>query len=441
VLNLFQSYILDNKLLNRDHKVIVAVSGGIDSVVMLNLFILSGYSCAIAHCNFKLREEDSDLDETFVQELAEKNNIPFYSVSFNTEEYAENNRISIQMAARELRYDWFEDLRNKLHYDYIATAHNKNDVVETFFINLSRGTGIRGLSGISAKSGRIIRPLLFLEREDIEKYAKSNNLSWREDISNSQTKYARNKIRHFIIPAFRELNQGFVDTMWNNISRLREIEEIYLNSLERTKKEIVVKGKEFAWISINEIKKFDPIFTWLFELLVDFDFSAPVVKDISKNLDSPPGRQFFSPTHRLVKDRDKLIIHPLKEITAKRFYIEDPSQDITEPVQLELSILTDFDRSGIPDDPYIAWLDLDTLEFPLMIRRWETGDYFMPLGMNNMKKLSDFFINNKVSLPEKENTWLLVSGNKIAWIIGKRIDNRFKISPETSRVLEIRFIN
>jgi len=419
---------------------LLAVSGGIDSVVMLDLFIRSGYTCSIAHCNFKLREEDSDLDESFVQELAAKNNIPFYSVSFNTEEYADNNRISIQMAARELRYDWFEDLRNKLQYDLIATAHNKNDVVETFFINLTRGTGIRGLSGISVKSDKIIRPLLFLEREDIEDYAKSNNLAWREDITNSQTKYARNKIRHFIIPAFRELNQGFVDTMWDNIHRLREIEGIYLNSLERTKKEIVVRGKEFAWISIHEIRKLTPLFTWLFELLVDFDFTAPVVRDISRNLDSIPGKKYFSPTHRLIKDRDKLIIQPLKRIASKRYYIEDPLQLITEPVQMELSIQTDFNLEDIPGDPLIAHLDLDLLDFPLMIRKWEPGDYFMPLGMNNMKKLSDFFINNKFSLPEKENTWLLVSDNKITWIIGKRIDNRFKVTPETSRILQIRLI-
>jgi len=441
LLTLFQSYINKHNLFSKNDKILLTISGGIDSVVMLDLFIRAGYSCAIAHCNFKLRGEESDQDEIFVRELAEKNHIPFYTTSFRTEEYAENNRISIQMAARELRYDWFEDLREKLHYDYVATAHNKNDVVETFFINLARGTGIRGLSGIPPKSGTVVRPLLFLEREDIEEYAKADNLSWREDSSNSQTKYSRNKIRHFIIPGFLELNPGFVDTMWDNINRLREIEGIYLNSLERMKKEIVIKGKEFAWIPINEINKLEPLFTWLYELLIDFDFSAHVVRDIARNLDTGSGKQFFSPTHRLVKDRDKLIIHPLKNTISKRFYIDDPAQDLSDPLQLELSIITEFDKSEIPKDPHIAWFDLDQLEFPLMIRKWEAGDYFMPLGMNNMKKLSDFFIDNKFSLPEKENTWLLVSGTKISWVIGKRIDNRYKVSPETTRILQIQLIS
>ena len=438
MLSLFQSYILDNNLVSPGHKILLAVSGGIDSVVMLDLFTRSGYYCAIAHCNFKLRDEESDMDELFVRDLAGKYNIPFYTKAFNTADHADNNRISIQMAARELRYDWFEDLRNELHYDYIATAHNKNDAIETFFINLSRGTGIRGLSGITPKSGQILRPLLFLEREDIEEYAKLNEIPWREDSSNSQTKYARNKIRHLIIPGFQELNPGFINTMWENIGRLREIEGIYLHSLERTKKEILIKGNEFAWIPIQEISKLEPQFTWLFELLADFDFTAPVVRDISKNLYSTPGKQFFSHTHRLVKDRDKLIIHPLKDHSAKRYYIDDPSQDTDEPIHLELTILTEFNKSEIPKDPHIAWLDLDQLEFPLMIRKWETGDYFIPLGMNNMKKLSDFFIDNKFSLPEKENTWLLVSGGKIAWVIGERIDDRYKISQNTGRILQIR---
>jgi len=439
VLTLFESYILDHKLFSRNDKLLLAVSGGVDSVVMLDLFIRAEYSCTVAHCNFKLRGEESDSDEIFVKELAEKHKILFYSKSFNTIDYANNNRISIQMAARELRYEWFEDLRVELNCDYIATAHNKNDVIETFFINLTRGTGIRGLTGIPPKSDSIVRPLIFFEREDIYEYAKSNELSWREDSSNSQTKYSRNKIRHFIIPGFQELNPGFIDTMWNNSMRLREIEGIYLNALERIKKEIIVRGKEFAWIPIHEINKLDPLFTWLYELLVDFDFPAPVVRDIAKNLNSTSGKQFFSPTHRLVKDRDKLIIHPLKDTTSKRYYIEDPSQDIDEPVKLELSILTEFDKSDIPGDPNIAWLDLDQLEFPLMIRKWESGDYFMPLGMKNMKKLSDFFIDNKFSLPEKENIWLLVSGTKIAWVIGKRIDNRYKVRLETSRILQIRY--
>lgn len=438
MLSLFQSYILDHKLFNHNHKIIVAVSGGIDSVVLLDLLIRTGYFCSIAHCNFMLRNEASDADELFVEQLSQKYNIPFYTKSFNTLEYSESNHISIQMAARELRYEWFEDLRNEVDYDYIATAHNKNDVAETFFINLVRGTGIRGLSGIPPGSGHILRPLIFFEREDIRAYAEKYGLSWREDITNSQTKYSRNKIRHHIIPAFQELNPGFINTMWENVKRLREIEGIYLNSLERTKKEMIIRTEDQVWISIDDIMKLEPRFTWVYELLSDFDFTPHVIKDILKNLHSTSGKQFFSPTHRLVKDREKLIIQPLRDKSLKRYYIEDPARDVTEPIKMELTVLTDFDKSEIPNDESIAWLDLNKLDFPLLIRKWETGDYFIPLGMRNMKKLSDFFIDKKLSLPDKENIWLLVSGTKIVWIIGKRIDNRFRIDSDTERILQIR---
>lgn len=440
MLSLFQTRILDNQLFSYDHKIILAVSGGIDSIVMLDLFMKSGYSCCIAHCNFKLRNEDSNLDELFVRQLSEKYNIPFYSKTFDTLEYSETNRLSIQMAARELRYEWFEDLRNEIKYDFIATAHNKNDVTETFFINLSRGTGIRGLSGIPPKSDRLVRPLIFFEREDIQNYAEQNELNWREDITNSQTKYSRNKIRHHIIPAFKELNPGFVNTMWENINRLQQAEGIYLSSLQKVKERMLVRTKDHIWISVPEIKKLEPTFTWLYELLSDFDFSASVVKNILKNLDSISGKQFLSPTHRLVKDREKLIIQPLKSQIFKRYYIDDLTQDLQEPLKLELTIINNFNKSKISNDPDTAWLDLDKLEFPLLIRKWEAGDYFIPLGMKNMKKLSDFFIDNKLSLPEKENIWLLLSGTKIAWVIGKRIDDRFKISHETQRVLQIHII-
>lgn len=438
VLSSFQSGILNNHLFSYNDRIILAVSGGIDSVVMLDLFMRAGYTCCIAHCNFKLRNEDSDKDEAFVRQLAEKYNIPFYRKSFNTIEYSELNNLSIQMAARELRYEWFEDLKNELNYDYIATAHNKNDLAETFFINLVRGTGIRGLTGIPPKSGHLLRPLIFFEREDILSYAGQNQLLWREDITNSQTKYSRNKIRHHIIPAFKELNPAFISTMAENIGRLRQIEDIYLSSLEKVKKEIIVREKDHAWISLDDIKRLEPAFTWLYEILLDFDFSPYVVKDILKNLDSISGKQFLSPSHRIVKDREKLIIQALRKQSFKRYYIEDPSQDIDEPIKMELSILNNFIKPEIPKDPDIAWLDMDNLEFPLLIRKWEAGDYFMPLGMKNMKKLSDFFIDNKLSLPEKENIWLLLSGTKIVWIIGKRIDNRFRVTEKTSRILQIR---
>ena len=440
MVNKFQSFIQENRLCSQTDRILLAVSGGIDSVVMAKLFNQTGYYCGIAHCNFNLRGEESYQDQIFVQHLAEELSIPFFVTYFNTEEYAENNHISIQMAARQLRYEWFEELRVEQGFDYIATAHNKNDEAETFFINLSRGTGIRGLTGIQVKTGTIIRPILFLERDEIVEYAESADLKWRDDSSNSLTKYSRNKIRQNIIPVFKDMNPSFLQTMKENMTRLKEIEDIYLHSLEKVKKEIIYRDKEITLIPVNEIKKLTPCLTWTFELLRDYDFSAPVVSDIVKNFDAKPGKQFYSSTHRLVKDRDNLIIHPLKDEVFKRYYIEDPSQVVREPLKIELEIVSGFSFDEIPRNPSVAWLDLDLLEFPLMIRKWETGDFFMPLGMDKMKKLSDFFIDNKISLPEKENTWLLISGDKIAWIIGKRIDDRFRINPDTKRVLQCSLI-
>jgi tRNA(Ile)-lysidine synthase len=436
MLDRFINYIRENELCRPEDRILLAVSGGIDSAVMLHLFANAGYNCIVAHCNFKLRGNDSDEDQLFVESLAEKYKLPFITNSFQTTEYAESNKISIQMAARLLRYDWFDEMRMEHDFDLIATAHNKNDSVETFFINLSRGTGIRGLTGIPASSGYLIRPVLFLERHEIEEFALANDLAWREDSSNSQSKYSRNKIRHSIIPSFQELNPGIIKTMAENIARLKDVEDIYLHSLKQIKEKIIIKDKDFTAIHINELKNLEPISTWMLELLKDFDFTAPVCNDIVKNLDSPPGRQFLSLSHRLVKDRDKLIIQPLIENDFRRYYIDDPSMDMEEPISLHFNILDKATIHDIPADPSFAWFDLDKLDFPLMIRKWETGDYFMPLGMRNMKKLSDFFIDNKYSIPEKENTWLLISGDKIAWLIGKRIDERFKIGKETKRILQ-----
>ncbi len=436
MLNRFQSFIQHNNLCSLTDRILLTVSGGIDSVVMTHLFKRLNFYTGIAHCNFNLRGEESDQDQLFVQKIANELSIPFFSASFNTTEYADNNNISIQMAARQLRYEWFEELREEQGFDFIATAHNKNDGIETFFINLIRGTGIRGLTGIPVKSENIIRPLLFLERDEIKDYADSANLKWRDDSSNSLTKYSRNKIRQFIIPLLKEMNPSIMQTMTDNMTRLKEMEDIYLYSLEKVKRDIIFRDKEITWIPLNEIKKLKPNLTWTFELLRNYDFSAPVISDIVKNFDANPGKQFYSSTHRLVKDRDKLIIHPLKDEKFKRYYIEDPSQEVNEPLKIELEIVSGFSFNEIPGSSNIAWLDLDLLEFPLMIRKWEAGDFFMPLGMNKMKKLSDFFIDNKISLPEKENTWLLISGNKIAWIIGKRIDQRFRIQQDTKRVLQ-----
>jgi tRNA(Ile)-lysidine synthase len=432
-----KSYIYDNDLFHTGDRIIVTVSGGIDSVVMYDLLIKLGYSCSMAHCNFHLRDQESDGDEHFIKALAEKYGTAVFVKNFDTSEYAENNKISVQMAARELRYDWFEELRQEQGYDWIATAHNKNDVIETFLLNLSRGTGIQGLTGIKSISGKLIRPLLFASREEIKKYALSNNLDWREDSSNTSAKYSRNKIRISIIPLFEEINPRFADTLTDNIRKLREAEEIYITAIREKRSKYVNREAGYSWIPVNELVKLHPIDTWTYELLSDFNFTQGVVNDIIKSLDGPPGRQFFSSTHRLVKDRGKLLIHPIREENLRKYYIEDPYREISEPINLEMDVISNSAQFRIPSSPAIACLDFDLLEFPLILRKWEIGDYFRPLGMSNMKKISDFFIDAKLSLPEKENTWILQSGSEIAWIVGLRIDDHFKIRPDSKKILKL----
>jgi tRNA(Ile)-lysidine synthase len=279
--------------------------------------------------------------------------------------------------------------------------------------------------------------LLFASREEIKKYALSNNLDWREDSSNSTVKYSRNKIRHNIIPLFEEINPRFVDTLSENIRKIRESEEIYIAAIRKKRDDYIFRESGYYWIPLNELIKLQPIDTWAFELLRDFNFTQGVVNDIIRSLDSLPGRQFFSSTHRLVKDREKLFIHPIREENLKKYYIEDPYREISDPIQLEMDVIPYTADYSIPSSSSIACLDLDRLEFPLLLRKWESGDYFRPLGMNNMKKLSDFFIDIKLSLPEKENTWILQSGSEIAWIVGLRIDDHFKIRPDSKKILKI----
>ncbi len=436
----FVSYIETNRLFSKKDSILLAISGGIDSIVMLDLFYRSGFSCAIAHCNFKLRGSESDEDEIFVKELGKKYDLQVYTRSFTTREYALNNSMSIQMAARELRYEWFEEVRVMAGCDYIATAHNRNDISETFFINLVRGTGIKGLTGIKEKSGQIIRPMLFTGRDQISGYASEHHLEWREDSSNATLKYARNKIRHGVIPVLEEINPRFSEVMLENILRLREAAGIYLQVLEEKKREFLVRDNRKLLIPVDRLSREKYAHVWLYGILVEFDFTSAVTGDVMKSLGSPPGRIFLSPTHRLVKDRDFLIIEPLRPPQLKRYYIENPYLNIEEPIKLSLSVFDRKDEFIIPRYPDIACVDFDLLEFPLIIRKWEKGDYFRPLGMKNMKKLSDFFIDNKVSIPDKENTWLLTSGKNIVWIIGKRIDDRFRITGTTEKILQLEML-
>lgn len=441
MLEKFQKYIQANDLFHKTDNVLLGVSGGIDSIVMFHLFRIAGIKFGVAHCNFGLRGNESDHDEEFVSRLAENYNILFFSKRFETQKIADNEGISIQMAARDLRYEWFEEIRNTKKYDYIAIAHNSDDQIETFMLNLTRGTGIKGLSGIKTKHDKIIRPLLFASRNEIEEFATKNNFLYREDSSNSSIKYHRNKIRHKIIPDLEEINPNFRNTMIDNIKRLKDTEKIFHEAIQEKYKKVVTEKDHSFYFAIEELKKLDPIETYLHEFTKPYGFSHTQLKDILSSLDGIPGKQFLSTTHRLIKDRDFLILEEITVNPSMVYTINEKDIQINYPLQLQVEELEFNQNYTIIKDSKIGQFDYDKLVFPLTIRKWQKGDYFMPLGMNNLKKLSDFFIDQKLSILEKENVWILESENKIVWIIGLRPDERFKISNETRKILSIKLID
>ena len=422
-----------------DDRILLAVSGGIDSVVMAHLFVEAGYDCAIAHCNFQLRGEDSEQDEVFVRALANSLEIPVFVKRFDVQAEMKERSISLQMAARDLRYRWFEDVLREHELDHVATAHNKNDAIETFFLNLLRGSGIRGLKGISACRGKIIRPLLFASRPQIESHQRTHQLEYREDSSNLETKYHRNKIRHDVLPVMEQINPGFMDVMGGNMERLGEVFEIYDRYIQHVRMDLFEEKQGTITIHTDKLRSLTPLRTWLYELFSPFGFTRLQCEGIEKIMDAGPGRQSISTSHRLYKDRDQMILVPSGSLSFERFYLDDPEKQSSLPFPMDMEVLDRKELDTIPDDPKTACLDLDEIQFPLIIRRWMHGDYFYPLGMDQIKKLSDFFVDEKVPVPEKESSWIMASGKKIVWIMGYRIDHRFRITPSTRRVLRLRF--
>jgi tRNA(Ile)-lysidine synthase len=441
MLKQFSDFIKDKSLIERPGIILLGISGGIDSMVMMDLFIRSGYDIAVAHCNFGLRGNESDNDQIFVSGQCEKGNIPFHCKLFETHEYSREKGVSLQMAARDLRYEWFNEIAALNGYTCIAIAHNKNDLAETFLINLARGTGIRGLTGIKPKKNSIIRPLLFACRDEITEYARQHNISYRDDSSNLDIKYKRNHIRHKIIPEFEKISPSFISTVYETAHKLTEIENIYASSIRKKFEEVSYRTGDEYRLNINTLLTLESLQSWLYEFLRRWNFPVEIIPDIISSLSSTSGKRFYSPTHRLVKDRDNLIIVPLKVELPEKYYIEEGVEEITRPMNIKLSIINKPGGFIIPNDEKTAFLDLDKIHFPLIMRKWRKGDYFQPLGLKGLKKLSDFFIDNKFSLIEKEKTWLLASGNKIIWIIGHRIDDRFKITDKTEKILMVRVVN
>lgn len=434
----FEAFIREQRLCGPRDRVLLAVSGGVDSVVMTHLFRGSGYECALAHCNFQLRGIDSDADEAFVRSLSDSMGYPVYVKHFDVDGHIREKGGSVQMAARELRYDWFRELSGVHQFDVVATAHNLNDSVETFFLNLVRGTGIRGMLGIPPKNGNIIRPLLFSTRSEILEYCRKEGLEFREDSSNRETKYARNKIRHDLLPLLEQINPGYLKTISRDMKSLREVERVYGEAVNQKRESLFRTDQDRITIDIAALRSLEPQGTWLYELFSPYGFSRSQCEGIAQIIEASPGRSSISPSHQLFKDRDNLILVKTKTREVQRYYLDGPERQSILPFSMDMEILERSELDEIPPEQTVACLDLDLIQFPLTIRHWLHGDYFCPLGMDQMKKVSDFFVDNKVPLPEKERTWILASGRKIVWIVGMRIDHRFRITENTKRILMLR---
>ena len=400
---------------------LLAVSGGVDSMVLLNLFTVSNINFSVAHCNFSLRGEDSDEDEKFVKSICDKLGINFFVKKFNTNKTAFDEKISIQMAARELRYEWFNDLVNKNKIDNIVTAHHFNDNIETVLFNIARGTGVSGLKGIEKKQNRLIRPLLNFTKNQVLDYANKNKIEFREDFSNEDEKYKRNKIRKSIIPEFQNVNPGFIESMYSTIENFKSAENIYLKFIENEKKRCTNYVDEVLKIDIGLLRKSIEPKTVLFEIIKEFGFID--IDSIFNVIDAGSGKSFYSKKYFLVKNRNKLCISKL--IKDRIIEISKEKNNIKDPIKMSLKFVNNFKLNEIKNKK-VAVLNYDKLEFPLTIRNWKEGDWFIPSGMKGKKKLSDYFIDNKFSLIEKKRCFVLCSNNEIVWIVGHRIDERYK---------------
>ena len=419
-----EKFIDQKSLFERCDKVLVALSGGADSVALLRVLHALGYQCECAHCNFHLRGEESNRDEAFVQQLCQKFDIPLHVTHFDTTDYARTHRISIEMAARELRYQWFETLRQSIGASVIAVAHHRDDSVETFLLNLIRGTGINGLKGIAPKNGNVVRPLLQESRENILDYLQHLNQEYVTDSTNLQDEYMRNKIRLNLLPLMQELNPSISESIAATAERLADAALIYNKEREMAIQR-VMKGERV--ISISALLDETAPSSLLFELLHPYGFNSSQIKDIYQSLFGQSGRRFHSSQWEVLRDRDSLILHSFngEEINHIPPTLTYETVDITP----------DF---IIPRDKHIACLDADKVTLPLIVRKWQAGDKFTPLGMKGKKNVSDYLTDRKFTLFQKEHQYVACQGDKIVWLIGERIDNAYRIDTDSKRALIVR---
>lgn len=408
--------------------VIVGFSGGSDSVALLDILRRLDYDCVAAHCNFHLRSEESMRDEDFVRAFCQQHHIKLDVIDFQTVKYAELKQISIEMAARELRYNWFEELRLKYQAQAIATGHHLDDNMETFLLNFTRATGLKGLTGIPERNGYIVRPLLPFSQQQLRHYLQKRKLNFVVDSTNLETEYTRNKIRHIVIPALEEINPSIRKSFKNVLEHLQDAYSIYDREIHRIKSLICKQAKNTLSIDIQQLQTYPEKQSILFEIIKDYGFNSSHSEQIIHALEAESGKIFYTDKFVLLKDRAELLIRPILSSEKNK----------VETNQLKINIFdrdADFKFSTSND---IVHVDADKITLPIEIRAWQPADYFYPLGMKGKKKLSDFFIDLKINLYEKENALVALSEGKIVWVVGYRIDERFKVSADTKRVLELR---
>lgn len=433
--NEFKSFLQRENLIEDGQKILLAVSGGLDSMVMLSLFKKADLNFGVAHCNYQLRGEESDEDERFVKSWCEDRDIQFFAKKFQTLEESKKLRKGIQETARDLRYSWFEEVCREHGYDLIATAHHKNDSIETMIFNLSRGAGISGLKGIDSKKGNVIRPMMFATRQEIRDYASEKKISFREDSSNDSLKYSRNKIRKTIIPQMQELNSSLIETMYKESRVFRESAGLIDKTLSLELSKHLIEEGLIEKLPLNYLKESTYPRLILWKWLGESGFTSAQMDEIINLTESQPGRKIFGEVFTVVKDREYLVLDKSEESDIETL-VFDSLEQLSKSGLFEMEVKSKSDLSIDPKNEN-AYLDLQKIKFPLTYRRWKSGDRFIPFGSQKVQKVKDFLTHQKVPAHSKKEVKVLLADNDIIWVVGLRIDNRFSITSDSKEVLHL----